>query len=87
MLLTMHIESVGNIKRHLDEVTGEIDFDQGNIEILKPLALKLRTGLLNCDFLFLVTFFCVQVHTMLLKKGIFSVHPLIKITQECLESM
>ena len=71
MLLTIRAESGGNKKNHLDEFIGEIDSDQDNVYILKPLALKLRTSLLNCNVCFLVRFLCVQVHITLLQKGRF----------------
>ena len=52
MLLTMCAESDSNKKRCLDEVIGDIDSDKDNMDILRPLALKFRTGLLNCNIFF-----------------------------------
>ena len=74
MLLTKYVESGGNKKRHLDEVVGEIDSDQDNMGILRPLALKLRTGLLNCNTSFSgIILLCVCAHNVTSeRKGFFS---------------
>ena len=88
MLLTMHVESGGNKKRYLDQVTGEIDSDQDNMDILRLLDLKLKTGLLNCNFSFSGNIFmCAGAHNVTSERKVFSVHPLTKNTQDNLESI
>ena len=52
MLLTMHIEIIDGNKRHMDEVIGEIEYDNDNAEVLRHLALKLRCALLSCNIYF-----------------------------------
>ena len=52
ILLRMRIEMIDGSKRHVDEVISEIECDDENIEVLWPLALKLRGGLLNCNATF-----------------------------------
>ena len=82
ILLTMCVEPGVNKKRYLDEVIGEIDSDQDNMDILRPLALKLRTSLLNYDVCFSGNIFmCVGAHNITSERKVFSLHPLIKIAE------
>ena len=50
MLMTMHIELANADKAYyLDEVVGKIDSSEDKLDILRPLANKLKDGFLRCN--------------------------------------